>query len=65
MPIERSTPYSQIASLMFCVIEIKSRKKAIERAITAMIATKILKIISTDFAVSWISFFVRRKPDLL
>ena len=39
-PIERRTPYSQTASLMFWVMLIMSKKKAMMRAMAAMIATK-------------------------
>ena len=48
IPIDLSTPYSQIASVTFWVVDTKRRKNEIVRAIPAMIATKMLKITDVD-----------------
>ena len=45
-PIERSTPNSQTASLIFCLVLIIRRKKVMVRAMAVMTATKMLKITS-------------------
>jgi len=42
-PIALKHPYSQIFSWIFCVVEIKSKKNARERAIAPTIPTKIWK----------------------
>ena len=48
IPIERSTPYSQMLSLIFSVIEIISKKNAMPNAITVTRAVKQSKIRVND-----------------
>jgi len=60
MPIDLSTPYSQIASLMFYVFEISSKKKLIVKAIKAMIEVKIIMTVFTDSRAVSISFLTKK-----
>ena len=46
--MERKTPYSQRASVMFYVIEIRSKKNVMHKDIAAMITTKIVKTALRD-----------------
>ena len=65
IPIERSTPYSHNASLMFFVVVMRSKKKAIERDISVMIA---VNRVITVFAVSKLakmSFFTNTEVKRL
>ena len=55
-PIERRTPYSQTASLMFCVVDVNSMKKDIVRAIAPMTAIKTSKMTWNDTTLSRMSF---------
>ena len=62
-PMERSTPYSQLASVTFYVIEINRRKKAMKREIEAMMAMNRLKIWVTALKLSTMS--LRTKIELV
>ena len=61
--MERSTPYSQLASVTFYVIEINRRKKAMKREIEAMMAMNRLKIWVTASKLSTMS--LRTKIELV
>ena len=62
--MERRQPYSHRASLMFCVMEIRSRKNEMKRAITATIPTKMFSTMSNDSRASTISTLERTMSDL-
>ena len=63
IPIERSTPYSQIASCMFYVMDISRRKNEMKSAINAIMKMNTSKIVVIDFAASTIACFVNRKAE--
>jgi len=60
MPIDRSTPYSQIASFTFYVEAIKSKKKAMKREIAAIMPTNMLKILLTLWKLSTTSCLISK-----
>lgn len=62
--MERNTPYSHTASVMFCVIEISSKKKVIASDITEIMATKIEKTTVTLWYVVLTSCLVSKMPVL-
>ena len=57
-PIERRTPYSHTASEMFYVIDIRSRKNIMKRAMAPIIVTKRLNTTVILSIESVKSFFV-------